>query len=503
MKNNLCSIRHGLLLLASLLLPWSGGSAEILRPGERVLPGAQPDDALCFDAPATSRNVVIRHSGTWWLEDHALAFSNGAGCISTRDLQWKPGHYEFKFVIDGTWEEGPNRYAYVGADGLLRRPPALYLTWQHDPTTTMTVHWHGDDPAETARVNYRTAGSNAWQVATGSSTGLPGTGRIIHTVELTGLTPGGDVEFRIGPGGAVHRFRTLPAHLDQPLRFIEGGDVYEIGGAMDAMNRMVAARDPAFVVIGGDLAYANGSADLVQRWYPYLASFTENMVAPDGRVIPVVVAIGNHEMQNHYLQNHPDYTPSPAWREKVAPQFYRLFAFPGHPGYGVLDVGDYLSLVILDSHITNPVDGEQWTWLKRTLAERRRVPHLFPIYHIPAYPSVRSLHDPISTLIRTLWVPLFEQAGVHLAFEHHDHAFKITQPMRGGKVDPDGIVFVGDGAWSVGLRLPNTQPEQATYLRKAQPVHHVFEITLTPSNRTVRALDMTGNDLDVFEQAVQ
>ncbi len=21
-------------------------------------------------------------------------------------------------------------------------PPALYLTWQRDPTSTMTVHWH-------------------------------------------------------------------------------------------------------------------------------------------------------------------------------------------------------------------------------------------------------------------------------------------------------------------------------------------------------------------------
>jgi hypothetical protein len=74
-----------------------------------------------------------------------------------------------------------------------------------------------------------------------------------------------------------------------------------------------------------------------------------------------VVAIGNHEVQNHYLETHADYQPGPDWREKVAPHFYALFAFPGHPGYNVLDVGDYLSLVILDSGLTSPWMASSWT----------------------------------------------------------------------------------------------------------------------------------------------
>ena len=488
------------LALAGLLLASPAASGEALRTGDRALPGREPGPELCFDAPPGTASVTVRHSGSWWVEEFPMVHTDALWRISVEALQWVHGNHEFKFIVDGAWEEGANRCAYVGPDGWRRRPPALYLTWQRDPTTTMTVHWHGDEAAEPSRVTYRPADGQPWLTTTGFSVNLPGTPRFVHTVELTGLAPGGNYEFRTEPDPAIHRFRTLPARLEKPLRFVEGGDVYEVRGLMDAMNRMVAARDPAFAVIGGDLAYANGSSNLVQRWYAYFTSFTENLIAPDGRIIPVIVAIGNHEVQNHYLENQTEYRPGPECREKVAPHFFKLFAFPGHPGYGVLDIGNYLSLVVLDTHHANSVDGEQLAWLKETLSTRTQVAHLFPIYHVPAYPSVRTPFDTRAMLIRHLWVPLFEEAGVRLAFEHHDHAFKVTHPMRGGKVDPQGIVFVGDGAWAVNTRIPNIHPEQATYLRKSVPINHVFEITLTPSNRVVRALDVTGTELDQFAQ---
>ncbi len=49
---------------------------------------------------------------------------------------------------------------------------------------------------------------------------------------------------------------------------------------------------------------------------------------------------------------------------------------------------------------------------------------------VAAYPGVRDINDPLSKLIRDLWTPLFEEAGIRLAFEHHEHAFKVTHPMR-------------------------------------------------------------------------
>jgi hypothetical protein len=43
---------------------------------------------------------------------------------------------------------------------------------------------------------------------------------------------------------------------------------------------------------------------------------------------------------------------------------------------------------------------------------------------------------------------LFDRYGVQLAFENHDHTFKRTYPLRAGKLDPRGTVYLGDGCLS-------------------------------------------------------
>jgi len=43
---------------------------------------------------------------------------------------------------------------------------------------------------------------------------------------------------------------------------------------------------------------------------------------------------------------------------------FQLFAFPGHPAFGVLDFEGYLSRLVLDSDQTNPVEGVETAWLE-------------------------------------------------------------------------------------------------------------------------------------------
>ena len=84
------------------------------------------------------------------------------------------------------------------------------------------------------------------------------------------------------------------------------------------------------------------------------------MVGRDGRLIPMVACIGNHEVDGGYGKP----------RAK-APFFYALFdgLYP-ETGYATLDFGDYLSLVLLDTGHTTPIGGEQTDWLEKTLKAR-------------------------------------------------------------------------------------------------------------------------------------
>ena len=122
------------------------------------------------------------------------------------------------------------------------------------------------------------------------------------------------------------------------------------------------------------------------------------------------------------------------------------------------------------------------------------------MYHVPTYPSVRALADPIPGRIRAHWLPLFENAGVHLVFENHDHAYKRTKPILGGVAGAaDGIVFAGDGAWGVGLRTPDAT---RNYLDGVQSRHHAFLVTITNTDRTIEAVDKAGVVFDSFTQGV-
>lgn len=379
-------------------------------------------------------------------------------------------------------------------------PSALYLTWLHDPTHTMTVQWHNED-GENTQVYYQKEGKTTWLAKSGATnklnqgTFLWGT-LFVHSVELTDLEPDTVYVFRLGLHDKLYRFRTMPDDTSgRPVHFVVGGDVYQDDiFRFKKMNDQVAKLDPDFVVIGGDIAYTRGhNAFLkgryfeIKRWQTFFKAWKNQMVTSDGRLIPMVVVIGNHDLES----SHPDPRVKPVL-------FYEFFAMPEpFVAYRTLDYGNYLSLFLLDTGHTYPISGNQTRWLQGALAESQ-LPHKMAVYHVSAYPSVYDFNKGNRKLIRKHWVPLFEQYGVKTAFEHHDHAFKRTYRIKEGKVDPDGVLYLGDGAWAIDVRQPR-KAESAWYLAKTQAINFVYFVSLQQSTQVVQAIDNKGN---IFDQVI-
>ncbi|TVR07658.1 MAG: metallophosphoesterase, partial [Planctomycetota bacterium] len=237
----------------------------------------------------------------------------------------------------------------------------------------------------------------------------------------------------------------------------------------------------------------------LHRWDEWFEANAEGLVSEDGRLVPIVAAIGNHEVRRGFVGRHPDFEDSDAWRMANATYFYQLFAFPGHPGYGTLDFGDYLSLIILDSEHTNRIPGRQTAWLHQALEKRAGQRHVIPVYHVPAFPSHRGYDDTASRLAREHWLPLFDiQGNIRVAFEHHDHTYKRTPPIRGLEVSrDDGIVYVGDGAWGVATR-PVHDPETTWYLDRAESVRHAIIMTIHGDTLDFEVVSEDGDIIDRF-----
>src|SRR5207237_9765088 len=89
------------------------------------------------------------------------------------------------------------------------QPTTLFLTWQRDPTTTMTVQWvaaHGE--TSNPSVYYTADPAGRWQVRLPRARAYPRTDLKVFRTELTGLAPGTEYQFKIGRHSPVYRFRT-------------------------------------------------------------------------------------------------------------------------------------------------------------------------------------------------------------------------------------------------------------------------------------------------------
>jgi acid phosphatase type 7 len=386
-------------------------------------------------------------------------------------------------------------------------PLGLMLTWQQDPTSTMTIDWYTGPEGVPSGLQYQRVGSDVWLDATAEITPFPFSENKIHRVELTGLDADTEYLFRIGEQSRIRKFRTMPETANRPIRFAAGGDVRHRVEWMEQTNRRVAAYNPDFIVWGGDLAYADGREDRLYRWLEFVDAMMHTAVTADGRVIPVLASLGNHEVRGGYYHNNdhvnrqelPEYTQTDESRAQIAPYYYALFPFPGQPGYGILDFGDYMSILLLDTDHTNPIEGEQTAWLERVLSERENVPHLFPNYHVPAYPSVRNPGGGTHTRVRDHWVPLFERYGVRVAFENHDHIYKRTWPIRDGEIRSDGVVYIGDGAWGVSTRdIGASHDEYAWYLKRASSERHFILTTIQGPHQHFMVVNEEGEIIDEY-----
>jgi hypothetical protein len=368
------------------------------------------------------------------------------------------------------------------------RPDTLFLTWQRDPTTTMTVQWVGTrgETADTS-VYYAASTDGPWKPQPTTAKPYPMTDFKVFRAELTGLSPGADYWFKVGKASPAYRFRTMPAKATDAIHFISGGDCGVNAHAV-ANNVQAARQDPMFAVVGGDLGYDNGRS--VEVSLAFLRNYSRTMVGRDGRLIPMLACIGNHEVNGGYGQP----------RDK-APFFYALFdGLFTETGYASLDFGDYLSLVLLDSGHTSPIGAEQAAWLGAALKARADHPNVMVVNHVPAYPSYRNYQgqqgkDGTGEGQRKFWVPLFERYRVPVVLEHHDHTFKRTKPLLGGHADGNGVLYLGDGSWG-RLRNPK-RPDELSYLAASSRDYHLSLHRIQGSERFHLALDEFGRVMDV------
>jgi len=381
--------------------------------------------------------------------------------------------------------------------GALNAFDTVYLTLHNDPASSIRIHWLSDDKDAKNEVQYKKQTATEWQKKAATHSRLPhNVPYNHHFIEISELEPETIYTFQL-PGEDVQRkFCTMPKSLEHSsVRFAVGGDVFPNDlGPFEEMAKKVAKMNPHFVLLGGDLAYSVSDKKLrtddFSRWLAFLSSWSKTLQDAKGCQIPLVAAIGNHEVLGYFSQ-----TP------EQAKFYYSLFGLTAREGYRSLLCGDYLAIMLLDSNHTHPIGGEQSEWLKKELSASLDYTHCFAIYHVPAYPSVRYFRSREASAIRRHWVPLFEKYHVSAVFENHDHAYKRTYPLIDGAPAANGVIYFGDGSWGAKPRIPK-KASRTSYLAKTASRRQFLLVELSDKKRIYAACTAHDHFIDKYEQYV-
>ena len=405
----------------------------------------------------------------------------------------------------------PDRPAAQATDAAA--PLRILLGWSGDAATSQAVTWR--TLGALARAQAQIGQAPAGDSPAGEPATITGTSRAVrlrggrsvvhHRVDFTGLRPSARYAYRVGDGrrwSNWHTFTTASAEPD-PFRFVYLGDAQN--GLLDRWPPIVrAARkavpDARFVVHAGDLV-AEGYDD--RQWEAWIAG-----MSPFGASVPNVPAPGNHDLRvaPAMLGDGPVFQAPPLWNahfalpangpselQELAGQNYVL----DYQGVRVVVVD--VNAFVNDDFVKRQrsrVQDALVTWLRQALATN---PGRWTIVvqHQPVLPVAK---DRTYMKMRTAIGALYDEYGVDLVLQGHEHVYSRTHMVRGERLASPGgpgTIYVVSVSGPKMYRVSNPRAPLMAVLREHTQLFQV--ITVERDRLAYESRTMNGSLADAFE----
>lgn len=349
-------------------------------------------------------------------------------------------------------------------------PEQIHISWGEDPRSMVRVVWQTRNRTATEIVEYGTSQRLGLR-ATGKNVTYPQQTGALHEATLSRLKAGTAYYYRVGDqtGGLskTYSFRTAPAKPEDFVFTAFGDQGIQPASRKNVVNAL--SEKPAFHLLLGDLAYANGKQEIWDQYF--------RMIEPLASTVPFMPTMGNHENEaNPEAGGH---------RELGTSAYLARLALPGAETYYSFD---YSGVRFVNFNTERYNDKSQLAWLDQTLASARRDPAirwLIVYHHVPLYSSVKKRPDRPEIIQRLQ--PLYDKYHVDLVLTGHNHVYERFYPLRGGKpVDTNpsqyqhgaGTVYVTCGGGGDSLyKFKSEQPARDArrertfcYLRVSVPM---------------------------------
>jgi predicted phosphodiesterase len=325
------------------------------------------------------------------------------------------------------------------------------------------------------------------------------------------------------------------------------GDTAQGTAAQKQIAVRIAAGDPDYVFIAGDIVYSRGRiSEYREKFFPVFNRDEKDPAygAPLLRSIPFVAAPGNHDLGRDFsiatdllayflywrqpLNGPAAAGPAPSGPPAAVGRFTAAAGgrFPRMANFS-FDYGN-VHWVALDSmpymDWTSPVLRE---WLAADLKAVPASTWKLAGFHHPGFNSSRAHFN--EQRMRVL-APLFEECGVDIVFNGHVHNYQRSFPLTfvprrqpdgsfylaNGNVEgawtldrafdgtpakrPRGVLYIVTGGGGAGLYNPEQQSAPATWqpftAKFVSSVHSLTLVEAGPQKLVLRQVSALGQELD-------
>lgn len=335
----------------------------------------------------------------------------------------------------------------ISADGLAL-PRGIHASFSADPRSTRTLTWFtdtGSDPGSMVEYGPVTPDMDVEAVqgapfparTDGTVDPVHGVDALTHRVTASGLDPALPVRYRVGAPGAWSSVRVLPAAPAAPdrFRFCHFGDSGVTAPAGWVRDGVMTVQ-PDFVIIAGDLSYADGDQPVWDEWF--------QQMQPLMATVPVMASPGNHENKDAngrgYLSRTTHFEP-PGARGWYSFDYGRMHFVASTGGAFAADLRLPAEILWLEQDLARAA-------LRRAAGEIDFIV-FFNHFTIWTDQEGRSPNDP---LLVVLLEQILLRYGVDLVVVGHDHIYQRSHKMAYGRPAENGYVQITQGAGGKSMR---------------------------------------------------
>jgi 3',5'-cyclic AMP phosphodiesterase CpdA len=180
-----------------------------------------------------------------------------------------------------------------------------------------------------------------------------------------------------------------------------------------------------------------------------------------------------------------EFYPALGNHENNSPLYFDNFGLPNNERWYIVEK-DNLHFIILDSNSDCSVGSEQYLWLENDLQNiNENLKFIIAIFHHPSFSTGPHTEDEKG--LRKNIVPLFEQYGVDIVFNGHDHDYERSLY--------NNIYYIVTGGGGAPLYdQARTSPYSQLFIK----AYHFCKLSLINDQLIIEVYDIDSNLIDEF-----